>query len=260
MADAAAAAQLKFDIAIDLQCLTKSAITAWLSGAPRRIGKSGEDGRELSQWFNNELVEASGTHVMEHYLSMLRPLGIDSPALKFDMPERAAEAEMVERFLQTSGLAGRRFAVLNPGAGWPSKIWPAERYGALARHLHEAHGVASIAAWGLKSELPLAETIVAMSARARPIGAAHNDDAARRTLPAGRAVCRLRYRADAFGGCRRHAHDQHARTKPGRLVRRVRQAEHSAANSLRGRHFARATRGRRPGDARDNSRNGGARM
>jgi len=43
--------QLKFDVAIDLQCLTKSAITAWLSGAPRRIGKTGVEGRELSQWF-----------------------------------------------------------------------------------------------------------------------------------------------------------------------------------------------------------------
>lgn len=155
---------LRFDVAIDLQCLTKSAITAWLSGAPRRIGKAGVDGRELSRWFNNELIEASGTHVMEHYLSMLRPLGIESPAVQFNLPERPADAEVIERFLQTNGLAGRRYAVLNPGAGWPSKIWPAERYGALARHLHEAHGVASVAAWGLKTELPLAETIVAMSA------------------------------------------------------------------------------------------------
>jgi ADP-heptose:LPS heptosyltransferase len=155
--------RLKFDIAIDLQCLTKSAITAWLSGAPRRIGIAGEDGRELSRWFNNELIEPSGAHVLEHYLSMLRPLGIKSPSMKFDLPERTADAEMVERFLQTSGLAGRRYAVLNPGAGWPSKIWPAERYGALARHLHAAHGVASIAAWGLQTELPLAETIAATS-------------------------------------------------------------------------------------------------
>src|SRR4051812_25280462 len=91
---------LRFDIAIDLQCLTKSALTAWLSGAPRRIGKTGADGRELSRWFNNELVEAGGTHVLEHYLSMLRPLGIRSPAVRFDLPERAADAEAVEQFLQ----------------------------------------------------------------------------------------------------------------------------------------------------------------
>jgi heptosyltransferase-1 len=156
--------RLQFDVALDLQCLTKSAVTAWLSGAPRRIGKSGAEGRELSRWFNNELVEASGTHVLENYLSMLRPFGIESLDLRFDLPERAAEAEMVERFLQSTELAGRRFAVLNPGAGWPSKIWPAERYGALARYLYEVHAVASVAAWGLPNELPLAETIVAMSA------------------------------------------------------------------------------------------------
>jgi lipopolysaccharide heptosyltransferase I len=154
---------LKFDVAIDLQCLTKSAITAWLSGAPRRIGKTGVDGREFSQWFNNELVEASGTHVLEHYMSMLRPLGIKSPTVQFNLTERATDAELIARYLQKSGLVGQRFAVLNPGAGWPSKIWPAERYGALARHLYEAHGVASVAAWGVQAELPMAETIVAMS-------------------------------------------------------------------------------------------------
>ena len=154
---------LRFDIAIDLQCLTKSAIAAWLSGAPRRIGKSGADGRELSRWFHNELVEASGTHVLEHYLSMLAAMGVESPAVQFDLPERTADAEVVDRFLRTSGLAGRRFAILNPGAGWPSKIWPAERYGLLARHLGETHGVTSVAAWGLPAEMPLAETIVAAS-------------------------------------------------------------------------------------------------
>src|SRR3954464_11507010 len=62
---------LEFDIAIDLQCLTKSAVAAWFSGAPRRIGKCGAEGRELSQWIHNELIEPAGAHVLEHYLSML---------------------------------------------------------------------------------------------------------------------------------------------------------------------------------------------
>ena len=52
---------------------------------------------------------------------------------------------------------------MNPGAGWPSKIWPAERYGELARHLAKTHGLASVAVWGVPSELPLAEPIVATS-------------------------------------------------------------------------------------------------
>lgn len=192
--------ELRFDTAIDLQCLTKSAITAWLSGAPRRIGKAGEDGRELSRWFNNELVEARGTHVIEHYLSMLEPLGIqrlsekclregDSPhfaprsvgvdaaagkmgtvpdtfrAVRFDLPEYMADARVAEEFLRQRGLAARRFAILNPGAGWPSKLWPTVRYGGLARYLGQKHSVPSVAVWGLTSERPLAQAIVETSAR-----------------------------------------------------------------------------------------------
>jgi len=157
--------ELRFDTAIDLQCLTKSAVAAWLSGARRRIGKAGEDSRELSGWFNNELVEAGGTHVIEHYLSMLRPLGIESPAVRFDLQETEADARMAEKFLHERGLAGRRFALLNPGAGWPSKMWPAVRYGALARCLGRDQGLPSVALWGVANERPLAERIVETSAR-----------------------------------------------------------------------------------------------
>jgi ADP-heptose:LPS heptosyltransferase len=154
---------LQIDVAIDLQCLTKSAIAAWLSGAPRRIGKAGKDGRELSRLFHNELVEVRGAHVIEHYLELLKPLGIESPLVRFDLPESDADARMAEGFLHSSGLSSKQFAIVNPGAGWPSKVWPAERYGQLARYLAKTHGVPSLAAWGIPAELPLAEKIVATS-------------------------------------------------------------------------------------------------
>jgi heptosyltransferase-1 len=154
---------LKFDIALDLQCLTKSALTAYVSGAPRRIGKSGKDGRELSRWIHNELVEPAGAHIIEHYLSMLEAAGVQSPGVRFDLPEAAADAESIDRFLRAIGFAGRRFAILNPGAGWPSKIWPAERYGDVAQHLFSTHGIRSIAVWGTAREVPLAEAIGASS-------------------------------------------------------------------------------------------------
>lgn len=152
---------LRFDVSIDLQCLTKSAIAAWLSGAPRRIGKGGEDGRELSRWFHNELVPCAGDHVIEHYLDLLKPLGIDSPAVRFDLPESDRDSRMAAEALGRCGLSSQRFAVMNPGAGWPSKIWPAERYGALAQQLRSTHGLSTLAVWGVPSELPLAEAIVA---------------------------------------------------------------------------------------------------
>jgi ADP-heptose:LPS heptosyltransferase len=153
----------QFDTTIDLQCLTKSAIAAWLSGAPRRIGKSGPGGRELSTWFHNDLIEPSGEHVIEQYLSMLASMGISPCDARFDLPERSNDARMVESFLGTNRLPGRQFAILNPGAGWPSKIWPAERYGAIAQHLARVHGMRSVAVWGGTDELRLAKTIVATS-------------------------------------------------------------------------------------------------
>jgi lipopolysaccharide heptosyltransferase I len=155
--------ELRFDTTIDLQCLTKSAIAAWLSGAPRRIGKAGDDGRELSRLFHNELVEAGGDHVIEHYLEMLQPVGIESPSVRFDLPEHTADAQMADSILREVGLAAGGYVILNPGAGWPSKIWPADRYGELAQRLMKSHGLPSLAVWGSREELPLAERIVAAS-------------------------------------------------------------------------------------------------
>ena len=83
---------MQFDTAIDLQCLTKSAFAAWLSGARRRIGKAGADGRELSRWFHTELVAVGGSHVIEHYLDLLKPLGIEAPGVRFDLPELLPDA------------------------------------------------------------------------------------------------------------------------------------------------------------------------
>ena len=154
---------LKFDFAVDLQCLTKSAAVAWLSGAKRRIGKAGVHGRELSKRFHNELIPVEGEHVIDHYLEMLRPLGIDSPRVRFDLPERDEDGAMAEQLMRSFRMVPRRFAVLNPGAGWNSKIWPPERYGDVARRLMVDFGMQSLAVWGVPSEKPLAEEIVAAS-------------------------------------------------------------------------------------------------
>src|SRR5262245_5952361 len=48
--------RIGFDVALDLQGLSKSAITAWLSGAKQRVGfvRSDFEGRELSTLINTE--------------------------------------------------------------------------------------------------------------------------------------------------------------------------------------------------------------
>lgn len=154
---------LKFDTTIDLQCLTKSGIAGWLSGAPRRIGADSPHGRELSQWLNNELVHPSSLHVIEQYLQIAAPLGATIHPVEFRIPEHAAEAAFAAKTIASMNVVEDRYAILNPGAGWISKMWPADRYAQVAKHLANQHGVKSVAVWAGEAEHSLAKTIVAES-------------------------------------------------------------------------------------------------
>jgi heptosyltransferase-1 len=154
---------LRFDLTLDLQGLSKSAIAARLSGARRRIGFDGRDGRELSRWLNNERVLPRRTHVIDRNLELLARLGIVDPSVRFDLEDSPSAALAAAKILDAQHLADR-FAVINPGAGWPSKLWPVDRYAAVARHLGQARALRSLVVWAGPQELAWAEAIVADSA------------------------------------------------------------------------------------------------
>lgn len=154
--------ELEFDVALDLQGLTKSAVAAWLSGARRRIGFGDAKGRELSPWLNNELVWTTARHVIDCNLEQLRSLGIDKPAVRFDLPEREPDAAAAARMVCEAG-CGEGFVAINPGAAWPSKLWPAERFAAVAAHLGDRWRLPSLVVWAGDAERALAEEIVAGS-------------------------------------------------------------------------------------------------
>jgi lipopolysaccharide heptosyltransferase I len=145
---------LQFDTAIDVQGLTKSAIVSRLSGAKTRIGYAGTDGRELSRWLNNVWIEPTATHVVDRNLELLAPLGIVRPTVRFDLPVIASAEALADRTV--SG----KFAVINPGAGWKSKLWPRDRFAEVARHLGDLHGLAPLVVWAPGEEKDWAEEIV----------------------------------------------------------------------------------------------------
>jgi len=154
--------ELAFDVTIDVQGLTKSAVAAWLSGAKRRIGFDGANGRELSRWLNTELVTSTATHIVDCNLELLRPLGITSPTVRFDLPEKAEDGQAAERIIRRGGLESG-YVLINPGAGWPSKLWPAKRFAAVAQHLARTWRLPSIVVWAGKQEQALAHEVVANS-------------------------------------------------------------------------------------------------
>jgi lipopolysaccharide heptosyltransferase I len=154
-----------YDVTIDLQGLMKSALIARASGARRVIGFTGRYAREaMASLLYTERYDPGGAglfapsetrHVVRINLGVLGTLGIPPGEPEFGLdvvvsPEVRAAIEE----------AGRPFALLNTGAAWPNKRWPAARLGALAGALYERHGMRSIVLWG-PSERPLADEVVA---------------------------------------------------------------------------------------------------
>jgi lipopolysaccharide heptosyltransferase I len=161
-----------FDLAIDFQGLLKSALIAKLSGAHRRVGFDRAHLREpLSRFLLTESVRVpTHTHVIrKNILLAAAALGRELPsnADDFEFPiaiSRAHERE-AERLVQS---VGERFIILNPGGGWPTKLWDAERYGALADAVWRNFHLRSVITYG-PGERELAER-AAISSRS---GAAH---------------------------------------------------------------------------------------
>lgn len=152
----------RYEVAIDVQGLTKSAAWGWAAGIPRRIGFKGPQSRELAGLLATERVlpAADLHHVVRKNLALLAPLGIAMPdpiTFPVHLPEAARAA--ASRILGEDADAAP-LVLMNPGAGWATKIWAPERYGALARTLVESHGVRVAMAWGPREE-PLVSAALA---------------------------------------------------------------------------------------------------
>jgi heptosyltransferase-1 len=161
---------------VDLQGSWKSAAVALAAGAPARIGfrLPREPGAGV---FYTHSVSAPGGHIVEQNLGLMAALR-DAARLSSRAP-RASAAESgvsqsssgrssllpceatheawAEQELERLGLAPGGFALVNPGAGWGAKCWPAQNYAAVARGLAES-GLRSLINFGPGEEL-LAETL-----------------------------------------------------------------------------------------------------
>jgi len=183
--------EIGFDIALDLQGLAKSAIAAWLSGAKRRLGFTHceFEGREFSPWLNTELVQPTADHVVDRHLELLKALGIERPVVQFRLPGDEQSDALMTRFIRERGL-GAGFAMINAGAGWPSKLWPANRFGEVARYLGRERVLPTVVSWAGKAEMAMAQEIVIRSG-------GHAQVAPRTSLPELAALAR---RAQLFVG------------------------------------------------------------
>ncbi len=168
-----------YDTAIDAQGLTKSALWGLAARAPRRIGFAGRESRELAGLLNNERVlpAPDRLHVVERNLALLQPLGIQVRSNEIHFPVHIPAAARTRADCILGEDEAIPLIVMNPGAGWATKIWPPECYGQLARRLLEERPFRIALAWG-PGEEPLVRAALA-AAQAPPA------DFTLDTLPAG---------------------------------------------------------------------------
>ncbi|MBX7223090.1 MAG: lipopolysaccharide heptosyltransferase I [Blastocatellia bacterium] len=155
--------QVPVDVALDFQGLLKSAGVAWLAGARDRIGFGTTALREPAcRWGYTRQVEVDDTvHVISNNLKLAAAIGADiSTPPEFPFPDLTVEEAAIRAKLEAVG--SLRFAIVNPGGGWVTKLWPPADYARLADWLWEQYGLKSVVTCG-PGEAALAEAILAQT-------------------------------------------------------------------------------------------------
>lgn len=150
----------EFDVVLDPQGLTKSAMLGWFSGAKRRIGFDFSHGREIAPLLSTRRVRRKARHMVDTYLQVLSPwCRIEPGTGEFAMPVYPNAARRAAQILDSLHWRDSDWVALNPGAGWTTRLWPVQRFGMLAREIYREHGRKSLVFWAGNSELLMAKVI-----------------------------------------------------------------------------------------------------
>ncbi len=141
----------RYDLVIDFEQFVKlSAIIAYLSGAPERIGFN-TDGQRRGWLFTIRVVYTDSEHMRNIFMRLLRPLGVylrpETPPLPIE-PQEAARAEAI---LAQHGVAPDHFPLVGVHVGSgpnfyevPLKRWPTRSFARLCDALIKRHGASIV--------------------------------------------------------------------------------------------------------------------
>lgn len=156
----------RYDTAIDLQRLQKSALLARLSGAARVVGFERRRVKESSWIWTKERIPAGPpeTHMLDTYLRMAAHF-VPAPRAERRLPVDPAAEAWAEARLAALGAPP---LLLNLGATKSANRWPPERFGALAAALRR-RGLGPLALIGGPGDREAAD--LALAAGAQQAGA-----------------------------------------------------------------------------------------
>ena len=122
----------RYDLAVDFQGLTKSALIAHLARPERLAGFGAGVVRERpAGLFYSTRVESKAVHVVDQALDLAAGAGATNLVRAFPLPAGQSEGRLPKA----------PFALASPLAGWGSKQWPLEYYEKLGALLQERLGM-----------------------------------------------------------------------------------------------------------------------
>jgi lipopolysaccharide heptosyltransferase I len=154
----------RFDLAVDLQGLFRSALVSFLSGAKQRVGFA--DARELGYLFYNVRVPRrrgdEPVHAVDRYLDVARTLGLvlsDRPVFHVAVGDEARK--FAREALAAVDLGARPVVVMLPSSRWQTKRWPGDCFAELGDRVASSLG-ATVVFLGSQADEPLVERIRGM--------------------------------------------------------------------------------------------------
>jgi heptosyltransferase-1 len=148
----------RFDLAVDLQGLLKSALPTRLSGAVQRIGLGSREG---SARLMTRVVDCDpdDSRIGSEYLHLARSLELPADDFRMVVYYADEDAAAAEALIAVHGLDGG-YVALCPFTTRPQKHWLTERWAALARRLNTETGRRCVLLGG-PGDRPAAAAVVA---------------------------------------------------------------------------------------------------
>jgi heptosyltransferase I len=175
----------KYDLVLDLQGQLRSAVFAYATGAPVRIGfdrpresawqassrkfpeetrKHAWQGAREGSWlaYTDRLaLPTIDVHPVDRYLSVGPLLGLDDGPADFSFPIPQAASGRIEALLDYYDIAKAKFVAIAPGTVWETKEWRPEAFAEVARHCLQNN--LAVILIGSDRERPVCQQVAALA-------------------------------------------------------------------------------------------------
>ena len=148
----------EYDLALDLQGQLRSALLAFATGAPVRIGfgkpradvwkastrtlpeearKHAWQGAREGSWLaytHHIPLPTLDVHAVDRYLNVAPLLNLDDGPADFSFPIPPEAAARIEARMRDNNVGGADVVAMAPGTIWETKHWGGDKFAAVARH------------------------------------------------------------------------------------------------------------------------------